>query len=340
MQDFLYFLGRFHVLALHLPIGIILVAVALDWSARSQRYRSLAAVSPFLWGGAAMSAVLAAALGYLHFAESAFTGPSANAHRIFGTTVAIAAVLIFSLSRRPALYRRVNVVTGVLAAALVAITGHFGGELTHGSTYLFGSAAGLGRDGSVATEAASRPQDTSADAVLVERLNSAGLLVRRVSQSDPRMIVTVASPGGRVGPDAVAALLTAADAIVELNLQDSEIDDAAAAELGKLVEVARLRLSRNAIGDGGVAALARLPRLTHLNVYGNAGITDASVDVLAGMKSLRVVDVWETGITTDGIARLRDLRPDLAVQGAASSALSDAAPAAAQGAPGVPANGN
>ena len=35
MQDFIFFLGRFHVLVLHLPIGIILAAVALDWIARS-----------------------------------------------------------------------------------------------------------------------------------------------------------------------------------------------------------------------------------------------------------------------------------------------------------------
>ena len=83
MHDFLYFLGRFHVLALHLPIGIILVAVVLDWVARRERYRALAAVAPFLWGAAALSAVVTVVLGYLHFAEGAFTGPAANAHRFW-----------------------------------------------------------------------------------------------------------------------------------------------------------------------------------------------------------------------------------------------------------------
>ena len=42
MQDFIHFVGRFHVLALHLPIGILVVAVILDWVARVERYRALA----------------------------------------------------------------------------------------------------------------------------------------------------------------------------------------------------------------------------------------------------------------------------------------------------------
>ncbi len=176
----------------------------------------------------------------------------------------------------------------------------------------------------------------SADAALVERLYAAGFLVRQVAQADPRLIVSVYSPGTRVGADALAALLSAGNEIVELNLQDAGVDDAVAADLAKLAAVVRLRLSRNAITDRGVALLSALPRIEHLNLYGNGGVTDASVDVLAGVGSLRRVDVWQTGMTEDGIARLRQRRPDLQVQGAAANALAGAAPA--QLAP--PADGN
>ena len=78
MQDFIHFVGRFHVLALHLPIGIMVVAVILDWVARGERYRALARVAPFLWTATAISAVLTAVLGYLHFSEGGFTGYSAT----------------------------------------------------------------------------------------------------------------------------------------------------------------------------------------------------------------------------------------------------------------------
>ncbi len=142
MQNFIYFLGRFHVLVLHLPIGIILAAVALDWIARSERFRALGAVSPFLWALAAVSAVVTAALGYMHLAEGEFSGDTAAAHRFFGTSVAVFTVVVWWLSRRPQLYKRVNVATGIVALVLVAITGHFGGNLTHGSSFLWQYAPG------------------------------------------------------------------------------------------------------------------------------------------------------------------------------------------------------
>ena len=85
MTDFVFFLGRFHVLVLHLPIGIVIVAVVLDFVARRERYRALAQVSPFLWGAAALSAVLTVALGYMHFAEGGYDGHLRLMHR---TTVA------------------------------------------------------------------------------------------------------------------------------------------------------------------------------------------------------------------------------------------------------------
>jgi hypothetical protein len=138
--------------------------------------------------------------------------------------------------------------------------------------------------------------------------------------------VSVYSPGSRVGDDQVAALAAAGDQVVELNLQDAGLGDSVAESLGKLTGLARLRLSRNEITDRGIAALARLPRLERLNVYANAGVTDASVDAFASIASLRQLDVWQTGLTAQGIARLQQRRPDLAVQAAAESVITDVLP--------------
>ena len=131
--------------------------------------------------------------------------------------------------------------------------------------------------------------------------------------------MSVYPPGSRVGDDQVAALASAGDQVVELNLQDAGLGDSVAESLGKLSGLARLRVSRNEITDRGIAALARLPQLERLNVYANAGVTDASVDALASIASLRQLDVWETGLTAQGIARLQQRRPDLAVRAAAES---------------------
>ncbi len=137
MQEFGFFLGRFHVLALHLPIGIVIAAVVLDWLARRPRYAALASAAPLLWGLAAVSAVLTAVLGYLHFGEGGFTGPSAEAHRLWGTVTAVAAVAGWWLaSRSGGRAGAVRLAAGIAMLALVSITGHYGGNLTHGTTFL------------------------------------------------------------------------------------------------------------------------------------------------------------------------------------------------------------
>ena len=51
-MDFLYFLGRFHVVVLHVPLGILVALFVLEWLARKDKYSHLAKASPFLWGAA------------------------------------------------------------------------------------------------------------------------------------------------------------------------------------------------------------------------------------------------------------------------------------------------
>jgi len=450
MPDFGLFLGRFHVLALHLPIGIVVVAVVLDWVARRPRHQELARASPYLWGAAAITAVVTAALGYLHFSEGGFTGPSANAHRFWGTATAIAALLSWWLAargRRPAGAAQLG--AGVVMLALVSITGHYGGNLTHGATYLaeyappflrsvlgaaprrprvesvavadpyfdvvqplleqrcgtchnddkrrggfsMGSydstllggetgpavvpgnvegsellyriglspddedfmpaegktpltaqqvdilnwwvAVGAPRDTTVgavgtpaaveglvaaelhlgdATLGATTPEGiATADPELVVGLVAAGLQARQVSQSDPRLVVSLSAPGVAIEAAALDALATAAAEIVDLNLTGTALDDAAVTSIGALPVATHLRLARNELTDDALALLAASPRLEHLNLYGNIGITDAGLETLAGILTLREVFLWQTAVTPVGAERLRAQRPDLTV---------------------------
>ncbi len=449
MTDFLLFLGRFHVLALHLPIGIVIVAVVLDFAARRERYRALAQASPFLWGAAALSAVLTVALGYLHFAEGGFAGPSGNAHRLFGTTTAAVMLLGWWLATRPAA-TWLKPAVGVLALILVSVTGHYGGNLTHGSTFILEYAPGFLRSllgaetkrprpasvaaadpyldvvqpllnqrcgtchsgdkregsfsmatyastlaggdtgraivpgnlegselyfritrtaddeklmpaegktpptkdqiaiikwwiekgaphattiGDVGVDAAVEPllaaqigiggaapaaaapaAAVAADQELVGKLFAAGFLARQLSQSDPRLVVSVNSPGADLDKATLGVLAEAGSQIVDLNLQNAGLDDDDLAALGELGAVTELRLSRNRITDRGVGALAQLPKLTSLNLYGNAGVTDLGVEALGRIATLRHVYLWQTGVTSAGAAKLRTARPDLAVQ--------------------------
>jgi uncharacterized membrane protein len=137
-MDFIFFLGRFHVLVLHLPIGMICALFVLEWLSRKEKYRYLEAASPFLWGATAVSAIAAVVLGYMHFAEGSFTGPSGSLHRLFGTLVAVIAtvVAVLRVSSKAGSMRGAFLPASLVLLVLVSITGHYGGNLTHGSTYL------------------------------------------------------------------------------------------------------------------------------------------------------------------------------------------------------------
>jgi uncharacterized membrane protein len=163
MTEFVYFLGRFHVLLLHLPIGILLLAVVAEVLARRERFRQLEATAGFLWAAGAISAVLTVALGYMHATESGFEGSSLDGHRFAGTSLAVLACLVWLLrGKLPNLYGKAWPVFSAATIALLFVTGHFGGNLTHGETYLVQYAPGpLRQLAGVATPRA-KPQSLAA----------------------------------------------------------------------------------------------------------------------------------------------------------------------------------
>lgn len=137
-MDFIFFLGRFHVLVLHIPIGIIVAVLIMEWLLRKEKYRHLEPAAGFLWMAGAVSAVVTVVLGYMHFAEGGFASASAYQHRNFGTGAAVI-ITIVALLRSSAFapnYRPVFLPAGALLFVLISMVGHYGGNLTHGSTYL------------------------------------------------------------------------------------------------------------------------------------------------------------------------------------------------------------
>ncbi len=136
-MECVYFFGRFHVLAVHLPIGIIYVTVILELLARRPRFVELAAAANYLWAAAAVSAAVTVALGLAHSTEGGFTGESLVRHRVLGILVAVLAATLFVFRvKRPEAYQHSQIFTGLFALLLVAVTGHYGGNMTHGSTYM------------------------------------------------------------------------------------------------------------------------------------------------------------------------------------------------------------
>lgn len=136
-MDFLLFMGRFHVLVLHLPIGIILLAIVAEFAARMPRFNNADSASEFLWKLGAVTAVLTVVLGLLHAGESGFDPGDLAAHRLWGIAFAVLTIAVaFLRARAQELYRRIQPIVAVVVLVVMTMTGHYGGNLTHGATYL------------------------------------------------------------------------------------------------------------------------------------------------------------------------------------------------------------
>ncbi|MCY4160143.1 MAG: ribonuclease inhibitor, partial [Bacteroidetes bacterium] len=144
-SDFSLFLGRFHPLVVHLPIGILVVAVLLELLSRipSLRGRYDTGILALLYIGVWTS--ILAVLAGLYLAQGG--GYAANElmwHKRMGVLVVLCASLAYLYKAWPGLSERwlkhwERRMYGIaLCVMLVAITftGHLGGVLTHGPDYL------------------------------------------------------------------------------------------------------------------------------------------------------------------------------------------------------------
>ncbi len=128
-------LGRFHPLLVHLPIGILLLAVLFAWLGRWQRFQHLKAVVPFALLMGTLAAIFSCVTGYFLSLTGEYDLQALNQHRNLGIAVAVvgALMLLFQKSR---INQRFGFLFQVVLVTVVSIAGHLGGSLTHGSDYL------------------------------------------------------------------------------------------------------------------------------------------------------------------------------------------------------------
>ena len=141
-SDFFLFIGRFHPLIVHFPIGLLLLAGAMEYLALLPRFRHLQPATGFVLVAGTVSAVVAAVLGYLLSLDGGYNAQSLYWHQVSGITVAVIATLacLVRLTSWPSMApkTRLRLYRGLLPLLLVAVnvTGHLGANLTHGSTHL------------------------------------------------------------------------------------------------------------------------------------------------------------------------------------------------------------
>jgi hypothetical protein len=133
-SDMAHFLGRFHVLLVHLPIGLIVLVAFLELLARSPRFKHVNSAVGAVLALAVPATIASVICGWLLARGDEYEPNLLRLHKWMGIALAAACTLTtmsYGLRLRN-LYRLGLVVTFVLLVG----AGHLGGSLTHGKDYL------------------------------------------------------------------------------------------------------------------------------------------------------------------------------------------------------------
>ena len=138
VSDWVIFIGRFHPLMVHLPIGIILVGITMYFLAKKRKFTQFKSAVPFLMGAGAICALLSCLLGFMLSYQGGYDKEALNAHQWMGVAFAIVAVLAYVSVVWERTNRIVLLQSGLMLLLLLGLgfTGHKGGNLTHGPSYL------------------------------------------------------------------------------------------------------------------------------------------------------------------------------------------------------------
>ena len=130
------FFGRFHPFVVHLPIGMLLLAVIFAWLAGGERYRNLRPAVPVSLLLGFVGAGLASLTGWLLSQSGEYAAGPLNTHKWMGVALTVVAAMAWWVSRRTHTSGRLQKIMPLVLLGLVLLTGHLGGNLTHGSEYL------------------------------------------------------------------------------------------------------------------------------------------------------------------------------------------------------------
>ncbi len=135
------FLGSFHPLVLHLPIGSLIAAFLLECYQYFQKQDKLDFAIRLLLAFTAVTAVISALFGYFLSQKGGYQGITFEIHQWSGFALAFLSVCFYFFKTRLGT-KSLWAAWGIILA-LLTVLGHFGGSLTHGEDFLLADAPPL-----------------------------------------------------------------------------------------------------------------------------------------------------------------------------------------------------
>ncbi len=138
--EMMIFLGRFHPLILHMPIGLTVLALLLDLGRTLPKKWSLITPNTTALYGLIVLTTLGTVLhGILLYAGEGYESSELASHHLIRGCIyltIVAAIFIIKLWFNTAQIRFTDVTMGIIAMIALSISAHDGASLTHGENYL------------------------------------------------------------------------------------------------------------------------------------------------------------------------------------------------------------
>jgi len=136
--DFSNFIGRFHPILVHFPIGFLVLAIFLEWYQRYFKKEKLSPLIAHAWLFSAIGGAFAAFCGWYLAESGLYLEDTLTLHRWVGIAVVIISFFGWWVKKNNTLYTlKIHLLINVLMIGLISWEGHMGGNLTHGESYLY-----------------------------------------------------------------------------------------------------------------------------------------------------------------------------------------------------------
>lgn len=132
--SFTEFIGHFHPALVHLPIGILLIALVLQWLSTKEKYQSIKPATAAVLLIGSITALISCLTGYFLSISDDYDTATVNWHMWMAILLTFVSFILFAKEKNPNFGINKKLLS-IAVLVLVFVTGHLGGTLTHGSDY-------------------------------------------------------------------------------------------------------------------------------------------------------------------------------------------------------------
>lgn len=166
-SDFTHFLGRFHPVLVHLPIGFLLLAILMEWYQRIKA-RKIGQLIGYAWLLGSLGGMASIISGWWLSDTGLYLEDDLFFHRWLGVSLVIMGFIGWWLkTNRKRFSTGIQHTINILVLLVICIEGHLGGTLTHGPDYLLEYAPDFLKNKLVQKEEFGKIDYSNQDSILV-----------------------------------------------------------------------------------------------------------------------------------------------------------------------------